>query len=104
MMCTFFTSMRRNLDHYFRALAWLTLNRKTRSHLFGPLMHTEQPQMRTSVVRGRAGIKSLPIILNPEQERSWLVIQFNTDFFRSRIFQRIGDGFLADSQQMIFNL
>src|SRR5438046_2874519 len=85
-----------HFDPNFRPSARPASHVEPGAHLPGSFVHPQQPEMGAVGRRQPGKIESLSVILNPHGHTLFLIVQFDANFSSARVFQRIGNGFLAD--------
>src|SRR5439155_18658395 len=71
-----------HLHQNFCASTRLASHIEPGAHLPGPFMHPQQPEMGAVGRRQPWKIESLSVILNPHRHALFLIVQFDTNFFR----------------------
>src|SRR6266496_2791932 len=93
-----------HLQYDFRSRAGTVPYFDLAANLFGPLTHSDKPKMAPIGRHQSIGFKPLAVVVNAEPDERGLIIEQYVDLRSLRMFERVRDRFLPNSQKVVFNL
>ena len=92
-----------DLQYDFRSRAGIAPYFNLAANLFGPLTHSDKPKMAAIGRHQSIGFKPLAVVVNAEPDERGLIIEHDADLGGLRMFDRVCDRFLPNSQKVVFN-